>query len=81
MTKLPILLLRCYNDVFFEVFRLLKFVNKIGCTEHYLEFHETNDIYENPINQGLIWNLFWYIINMSSREILKILEKTCLMII
>ena len=20
--------------------------------------HETNDIYENPINQGLIWNLF-----------------------
>ena len=53
---------------FFEVFRLFKFVNKIRCTENYLELHETNDIYENPINQGLIWNLFWY---MSSREILR----------
>ena len=52
---------------FFEVFRLFKFVNKICCTENYLELHETNYIYENPINQGLIWNLFWY---MSSREIL-----------
>ena len=52
---------------FFGVFRLVKFVNKIRCTEHYLELHETNDIYETPINQGLIWNLFWY---MSSREIL-----------
>ena len=46
---------------FFEVFRLFKFVNKIRCTENYLELHETNDIYPNPINQGLIWNLFWYI--------------------
>ena len=50
---------------------LVKFVNKIRCTENYLELHETelhetNDIYENPIR--LIWNLFWYI--MSSREIL-----------
>ena len=53
---------------FFEVFRLFKFVNKIRCTENYLELHETNDIYENPINQGLMWNLFWY---MSSREILR----------
>ena len=53
---------------FFEVFRLFKFVNKIRCTENYLELHETNDIYENPINQGLIWNLLWY---MSSREILR----------
>ena len=53
---------------FFEVFRLcIKFVNKIRCTENYLEIHETNDIFENPINQGLIWNLFWC---MSSREIL-----------
>ena len=54
---------------FFEVFRLFKFVNKIRCTENYLdlELHETNDIYENPINQGLIWNLFCH---MSSREIL-----------
>ena len=42
---------------FFEVFRLFKFVNKIRCTENYLELHETNDIYENPINQRLIWNL------------------------
>ena len=56
---------------FFEVFRLFKFVNKIRCTENYLELHETNDIYENPINQGLIWNLFWYRgVPMSSREIL-----------
>ena len=52
---------------FFDVFRLFKFVNKIRCTENYLELHETNGIYENPINQGLIWNLFCY---MSSREIL-----------
>ena len=52
---------------FFEVLGLFKFVNKIRCTENYLELHETNGIYENPINQGLIWNLFWY---MSSREIL-----------
>ena len=55
--------------MYFEVLRLFKFVNKICCTgtENYLELHETNDIYENPINQGLIWNLFWY---MSSQEIL-----------
>ena len=46
---------------FFEVFRLCKFVSKIHCTENYLVLHETNDIYENSINQGLIWNLFWYI--------------------
>ena len=26
---------------FFEVFRLFKFVNKIPCTENYLELHET----------------------------------------
>ena len=52
---------------FFEVFRLFKFVNKIRCTEIYLELHETNGLYGNPINQGLIWDLFWY---MSSREIL-----------
>ena len=51
---------------FFEVFRLFKFVNKIHCIENYLELHETNDIYENPINQGRIWNLF-----MSLREILR----------
>ena len=53
---------------FFEVFRLFKFVNKIRCTENYLELHETNAIYENTINQGLILNLFWC---MSSREILR----------
>ena len=47
--------------MFFEVFTLFKFVNKIRCTENYLELHETNDIYGNPINQGLIWNLFWCI--------------------
>ena len=47
------------TTTFFEVFRLFKFVNKIRCTENYLELHKTNDIYENPINQGLIWNLFW----------------------
>ena len=70
VTKLPILLLRCCitDSVYNDVFRLFKFVNKIRCTENYLELHETNDIYENPINQGLIWNLFWY---MSSREILR----------
>ena len=44
---------------FFEVFRPFEFVNKICGTENYLELHETNDIDENPINQGLIWNLFW----------------------
>ena len=43
---------------FFEVFRLFKFVNKIRCTENYLELHETKEIYENPINQGLIWDVF-----------------------
>ena len=58
--------------MFFEVFRLFKFVNKIRCTENYLELHETNDIYENPINEGLIWNLFWY---MSSRAILGFFYK------
>ena len=53
---------------FFEVFRLFKFVTKLRCTENYIELHETNDIYENLINQGLIWNLFCY---MSTREILR----------
>ena len=53
---------------FFEVFRLFQFVNKIRCTENYLELHETKNIYENPINQGLIWDVFWY---RSSREILR----------
>ena len=53
---------------FFEVFRLFQFVNKIRCTENYLELHETQNIYENPINQGLIWDVFWY---RSSREILR----------
>ena len=43
---------------FFEVFRLFQFVNKIRCTENYLELHETKNIYENPINQGLIWDVF-----------------------
>ena len=33
-----------------------------------MTLQEKNDIYENPINEGLIWNLFWY---MSSREILR----------
>ena len=73
MTKLPIYYCSDVSitvsviTMFFEVFRLFKFVNNIRCTENYLELHETNDIYDNPINQGLIWNLFWY---MSSREIL-----------
>ena len=53
---------------FFKVFRLFKFVNKIRCTENHLELHEWNDIYKNPINQGLILNLFGY---MSSWEILR----------
>ena len=30
---------------FFEVFRLFQFVNKIRCTENYLELHETKNIY------------------------------------
>ena len=42
--------------------------DKIRCTENYLELHETKNIYENPINQGLIWDVFLY---RSSREILR----------
>ena len=33
-------------------------MNKIRCTENYFELHETKNIYENPINQGLIWDVF-----------------------
>ena len=54
-----------HNDVF-DVLELS--LKKIRCTENYLELHETKNIYETPINQGLIWDVFWY---MLSRKILR----------